>query len=72
MTIQEGDPNSCVWQLEWWSSISRGEWVTKTRSTVELSSTPEAFLIKESIRAWDGDQKIFDKAWDKTIARDLM
>ena len=38
LSIQEGDPNSCVWQLEWWSAISRGEWVTRTRSTLELSS----------------------------------
>lgn len=72
MSIQDGEPNSCVWEVHWWSAISRGEWVTRTRSTVELSSTPEAFRLKESLSAWDGETRIFDKHDDQTIPRDLM
>lgn len=72
MSIQEGDPNSCVWQLEWWSSISRGDWVTRTRSTVELSSTPEEFRTRESLTAWEGEKQVFQKSWDQRIPRDLM
>jgi len=72
MSIQEGDPNSCVWQIEWWSAISRGDWVTKTRSTMELSSTAEQFRIKESLTAWEGDQQVFHKAWDQALQRELV
>lgn len=72
MSIQEGDPNSCVWQLEWWSAISRGDWVTRTRSTMELSSTPEEFRIKESLTAWQGETPVFKKHWDQKIPRDLL
>ena len=72
MSIQEGDPNSCVWQLQWWSNISRGEWVTRTRATMELSSTTEEFHIKESLTAWLGETRIFEKLWDQKIPRDLM
>jgi putative CocE/NonD family hydrolase len=72
MSIQEGDPNSCVWQLEWWSAISRGDWVTRTRSTLELSSTPEEFRIKESMTAWEGEKRIFEKHWDQQVPRDLL
>jgi uncharacterized protein len=72
MSIQEGDPNSCVWQLEWWSDISRGDWVTRTRSTVELSSTPTQFLVKESMTAWEGEKQVFHKSWDNKIPRDLQ
>ncbi len=72
MTITDGEPNSCVWQVEWWSAISRGDWVTKTRSTLQLSSTPTEFLVRESIAAWDADKAIFEKHWDHTIPRDLM
>ena len=72
MSIQDGDPNSGVWQLEWWSAISRGDWVTRTRSTMELSSTPEEFRIKESLSAWDGETRVFEKHWDHKIPRDLM
>ncbi len=72
MSIQEGDPNSSVWQIEWWSAISRGDWVTKTRSTLELSSTAEQFRIKESLTAWEGEQQVFHKAWDQSIRRELV
>ncbi len=72
MSIQEGEPNSCVWQLEWWSSLARGEWVTRTRATLELSSTPERFRIKESLSAWEGEQRVFQKYWDQEIPRDLL
>jgi putative CocE/NonD family hydrolase len=72
LSIQEGDPNSCVWQLEWWSSLARGDWVTRTRSTVELSSTAEEFRVKESMTAWEGEKQVFHKSWDQKIPRDLL
>jgi hypothetical protein len=72
MSIQEGDPNSCVWQLEWWSAISRDDWVTRTHSSVELSSTPGEFRIKESMAAWEGEKQVFQKSWDQKIPRDLL
>ncbi|MFI4889026.1 MAG: CocE/NonD family hydrolase [Steroidobacterales bacterium] len=72
MSIQEGDPNSGVWQLEWFSKLARGLWNTTTRSTLELTSTVDTFRIKESITAWEGTEKIYEQAWDHRIRRDLM
>lgn len=72
MSIQEGDPNSSVWQLEWFIKLERGDWNTTTRSTLELSSTAEEFRIKESIAAWEGEAQVFHRAWDNRIKRDLM
>jgi uncharacterized protein len=72
LSIQEGDPNSSVWQLRWFSKIGRGDWDTTTESTLELSSTAEQFRIKETIKAWEGEKVVFEKAWDQTIKRDLI
>jgi predicted acyl esterase len=72
MSIREGDPNSSVWSMEWYSSRKRAAWDTTTRSTLELTSTPDAFRIKESVRALEGDKTIFERSWDHTIKRDLM
>lgn len=72
MSIQEGDPNSGVWQLDWYSTIERGDWKTTTRSSLELTSTADAFRIKESITAWEGEAKVYEKSWDNQIKRDLM
>jgi hypothetical protein len=72
LSIQEGDPNSSVWQLRWFSKLSRGSWDTTTESTLELSSTADEFRLKESITAWEGEKVVFEKAWDHQIKRDLM
>ena len=72
LSIQEGDPNSSVWQLRWFSKLSRGAWDTTTESTLELSSSADEFRIKESMTAWEGEKVVFEKAWDHKIKRDLM
>jgi hypothetical protein len=71
-SIREGDPNSSLWSVEWVRHLQRGDWNTKTRSTIELTSTADEFRIKESITAWEGDKQVFDRAWDNRIKRDLM
>lgn len=72
MSIKEGDPNSSIWKLEWFSRLMRNEWDTSLRSTLELSSTTEEFRIKESIRALEGDKVVFERHWDNRIKRDLL
>jgi uncharacterized protein len=72
MSIREGDPNSSVWSMEWFSTRQRDTWNVTTRSTLELTSTPDTFRIKESIHALENDKTVFERRWDHSIARDLM
>lgn len=72
MSIRDGEPNSCVWKFEWYSTLKRGDWDTTTRSTVELTSTETEFHLKESMTALEGEKVVFEKAWDHHIKRDLV
>jgi uncharacterized protein len=72
MSIREGDPNSSVWKLEWFSRLQRKGWETTVRSTLELTSTPEEFRMKESIHALEGETTVFERSWDNRIKRDLV
>ena len=72
MSIREGDPNSSVWKLEWFSHLQRKGWDTTVRSTLELTSTPEEFRMKESIHALEGEKTMFERSWDNRIKRDLI
>jgi len=72
MSITEGDPNSSVWKLEWFSHLERPGWNTTVRSTLELTSTAEEFRIRESIHALEGETAVFERHWDNRIKRDLM
>jgi predicted acyl esterase len=71
MAIREGDPNSAIWQLEWFQTFKRGDWNTETRSTLELTSTPDDYRLKETIRALDAGKVVYERAWDTKIKRDL-
>jgi uncharacterized protein len=72
MSIKEGDPNSSIWKLEWFSRLKRNEWDTTLRAALELSSTAEEFRIRESIHALEGDKIVFERRWDNKIRRDLL
>ena len=72
MSIKEGEPNSCIWKLEWFSHLQRKGWDTTLRSTLELTSTAEEFRIKESIHAVEGEKTVFERSWDNRIKRDLI
>jgi predicted acyl esterase len=72
MSIREGDPNSSVWKLEWFSHLQRKGWDTTVRSTLELTSTAEEFRMKESIHALEGEATVFERSWDNRIKRDLI
>jgi putative CocE/NonD family hydrolase len=72
LSITEGDPNSSVWNLEWFERRRRGSWDTTTRSMLELTSTPEDFHIRESVHALEGDKVIFERSWQNTIKRDFI
>ncbi len=72
MSIEEGDPNSSVWKLEWFSRLQRKGWDTTLRSTLELTSTETEFRMQESIRALEVEKIVFERRWDTTINRDLL
>jgi hypothetical protein len=39
---------------------------------MRLSCTRDTFLLKASLRAYDGEQEVCHREWDRTIARDFL
>jgi putative CocE/NonD family hydrolase len=70
--ITEGDPNSCVWRQETVGGFRRGDWDCRTIARYELSSTPDAFLLKESLKLTKGGEIFFEEETVSKIDRDLV
>jgi uncharacterized protein len=70
--ITEGDPNSCVWRQETVGGFRRGDWDCRTVARYELSSTPDAFLLKESLKLTKGGEVFFEQETVSKIDRDLV
>jgi putative CocE/NonD family hydrolase len=72
LRIREGDNNSCSWEGEHTGGFKRGEWDCTIHVAFKLTSTPDTFIIDETVRALDGDQVIFERISKSPIGRDLM
>lgn len=72
VVIKEGDPNSSVWRQENMTAWKRGDWNCTVSAAYELTSTTDAFHLKEVLRAKKGDIEIFTREKTSTIKRELL
>ena len=72
LRIKDGDNSSCSWEGEHTGGFKRGEWDCTIHVAFKLTSTPDAFIIDETVRALDGDKVIFERISKSPIGRDLM
>ena len=70
--MNSDDPTSCVWRGGYLFRVERGTWVAEVRSSFEVTSSPLAFQIEESIEAFESAGRIFQRSWSHSIERDLM
>ncbi len=67
-----GNYDSLSGWTEWQRSFKRGDWEVHTLTRTLLTSDPEAFRIRATLDAWEGDTRIYARTWDETIPRDLV
>ncbi|HEY2684740.1 MAG TPA: CocE/NonD family hydrolase [Steroidobacteraceae bacterium] len=72
LRMREGDNNSCSWEGEHTGGFKRGDWDCTIHVAFKLTSTPDTFIIDETVRALDGDKVIFERISKSPIGRDLM
>jgi uncharacterized protein len=72
LRIKAGDNNSCIWEGERTSGLKRGDWDCTVHVAFKLSSTPDEFLIDETVRAFEGGKLIFERNALSPVKRNLM
>jgi predicted acyl esterase len=70
--VEEDDPLSAVAELQRTQTMSRDAWQIRIETQMRLSCTRDAFLLKASLRAYEGEQEVCHRDWDRAIARDLL
>ena len=70
--IDDDDPLSAVVEMRQTQTVSRGAWRTRIETHMRMSCTHDAFLLRATMRAWDGDAEIRHRAWDSKISRDFV
>ena len=52
--------------------MRRGDWSIRTESESSFSCDAENFYIKASVTAYESEQQINQRMWEKTIKRDFI
>ncbi|MBI1779449.1 MAG: CocE/NonD family hydrolase [Proteobacteria bacterium] len=70
--IAGNDPLSAKAELAWTITRQRGSWGVRIEAGVELSCTQDAFLVRQTLAAYEGDASVYAQTWNDRIARDLV
>lgn len=71
-TIRPDDPLSARAEVSWIVRLSRGDWRVESRTGTVLTATREAFRVRATLDAFEGDTRVFCRSWDRSIPRDLV
>jgi uncharacterized protein len=70
--ITDDDPLSATAEMQRTETIRRDGWQVRIETRMRLSCTHDAFLLRASLRAWEGAGEVCHREWDRSIARDLV
>lgn len=70
--IVEGQPLQCRWTQRVVTTWQRDAWRCALEAHYELTATPQAFSLTETLIAKSGDAEIFRRTHTSDIARDLL
>ena len=70
--IRADDPSSACADIHWTQTLSRDDWQVRIESRSALSADSEHFYITAAVEAFEGDERVFTKTWDRKVPRDMV
>jgi predicted acyl esterase len=70
--IEYDDPLSAVAELRRTDTKSREGWQVRIETQMRLACTRDVFLLQASLRAWEGENEVCRRDWERAIARDFL
>lgn len=70
--IRGEDPLSAVAEVHRADTLARGDWRVRVETQLRVSCSQDSFNLQAKLRAWLGEVRICDRAWDRSVPRDLM
>jgi hypothetical protein len=70
--IKDDDPLSATAEMRRTEMIQRDAWQVRIETSMRLSCTRDAFLLRASLRAWEGSNEVCHREWDQSIPRDFL
>ena len=71
LTIDPRDPLSARAEHRALVEFARDGWRCATETRLKITSTATEFRVEAEMRGYEGEAKVFERAWDRKIPRDL-
>ncbi len=71
-SIHPDDPLSAEQEINLTTTMGREGWRVRTQAQTRISCTSDEFVLHARLLAWEGDNKVFERTWDRHIARDNL
>ncbi|MBB4063464.1 CocE/NonD family hydrolase [Gellertiella hungarica] len=71
-SIAPDDPLSVSGNCHWTTEARRTDWSVRTECRASLRATETDWLLSARVTAFEDDRQVFEKSWEKKIARDFM
>jgi hypothetical protein len=68
-SVSEHDPLAATAEVTWSWVFERKDWKIRTESRTQMSCTKRDFILKASLTAYEGENKVFERTFDEVIAR---
>jgi putative CocE/NonD family hydrolase len=69
-TIDPADPLSAAGETHWTQTLSRNEWSVRTETFTKMRSDAQNFHLTGRILAYEGDELVFERNFEESVARD--
>lgn len=66
--ISDDDPASTT-ECEYMFGCERGKWAPRIAASSKTTTTPDEFVVTGRLEAFDGEEKVFTRSWEKRIPR---
>lgn len=71
-SINPADPLSARGITHWTSTLSRDDWSLRTETFTAMHSDAKNFYLTGRIEAYEGEERVFERDFHETIARDFI
>ena len=71
-SILPDDPLSARQECHWSEERSRGDWKVRTETYSAMTASKTHWHVTGRLEAYEGDEKILTRSWDKKIRRKLV